>query len=130
MPLSIEDELDIMDVLARYNHAIDGGDAEAWADTFTADGLFEGSRDTVKGRAELLEFVRRRDPEVRIRHWYNNVLIEGDGDDASMRVYLLSLDVSGPPKLRSSGVYHDTLKRVDGKWKFSQRRVVPDVRPD
>ncbi len=130
MPLSIEDELDIMDVLARYNHAIDGGDAEAWADTFTADGLFEGSRDTVKGRAELLEFVRNRDPEVRIRHWNNNVLIEGDGDDASMRVYLLSLDVSGPPKLRSSGVYHDTLKRVDGQWKFSHRRVVPDVRPD
>lgn len=130
MPLSIEDELDIMDVLARYNHAIDSGDAEAWADTFTADGLFEGSRDTVKGRAELLEFVRNRDPEVRIRHWNNNVLIEGDGDDASMRVYLLSLDVSGPPKLRSSGVYHDTLKRVDGQWKFSHRRVVPDVRPD
>ena len=129
MPLTTEDELDIMDTLARYNHAIDSGDAEAWADTFTDDGVFQGSRDTVKGREEFLAFVRGRDPSNPIRHWNNNVLIEGDGDDATTRVYLLTFDVSGPPKLRSSGVYHDTLKRVDGRWRFTHRRVEPDSPP-
>ena len=43
MPLSIEDQLDIMELMARYNHAIDGSQPEAWADTFTDDGVFEGS---------------------------------------------------------------------------------------
>ena len=68
MPLSIEDELEIMGLLARYNHAIDGRDAEAWADTFTEDGLFEGSRDTVKGRAKLLIGVARGRKSVDKRH--------------------------------------------------------------
>ena len=130
MPLSLEDQLDIMELMARYNHAIDGGDPEGWAGTFTKDAVFEGSTATVKGRDEMLEFVRSRDPSNATRHWNNNVLIEGDGDDATAKVYLITFDVSGPPKIRSSGIYHDTLKRVNGQWKFTHRKVQPDARPD
>ena len=126
MSLSLEEQLDIMDVMARYNHAVDSGDAEAWANTFTDDGIFEGSAITVKGREELLEFVRSRDPSNPIRHWNNNILIEGNGDDATAKVYLVTFDVSGPPKIRSSGIYHDTLRRIDGQWKFTYRKVEVD----
>ena len=126
MPLSIEDQLDIMELMARYNHAIDGSQPEAWADTFTEDGVFEGSVGRVSGREEMLAFVRRRDQTNRIRHWNNNILIDGDGDDATAKVYLVTFDVSGPPEIRVSGVYHDTLKRVDGQWKFTHRKVHPD----
>ena len=130
MPLSLEDQLNIQELMTRYNHAIDGGDAEGWADTFTEDARFEGSTATVNGREEMLEFVRSRDPSNPIRHWNNNILIEGDGDDATAKVYLITFDVSGPPKIRSSGVYEDTIKRVNGQWKFTHRKVTPDRPPD
>ncbi len=130
MPLSLEDQLDIMELMARYNHAIDSGDAEGWAATFTDDAAFEGSTATLKGREELLEFVRSRDPSNPLRHWNNNILIDGDGDDATAKVYLITFDVSGPPKIRSSGLYHDTLRRVNGHWRFTHRKVEPDARPD
>ena len=103
MPLSIEDQLDITELMARYNHAIDSSQAEAWADTFTDDAVFEGSAGAVSGREELLAFVRGRDQSNRIRHWNNNVLIDGDGDDATAKVYLVTFDVSGPadnPRVR------------------------------
>ena len=127
MPLSLEDQLDIMELMARYNHAIDSSQPEDWADTFTEDGVFEGSAMTVRGREEMLAFVRNRDQSNPIRHWNNNILIDGDGDDATAKVYLVTFDVTGPPEVRVSGMYHDTLKRVDGQWKFTHRKVQPDA---
>ena len=38
MALTVEDRLEILQLLARYAHATDGVDAEARADVFTDDG--------------------------------------------------------------------------------------------
>jgi len=38
--LSTQDYIDIQQLYARYYTAIDSGKAEAWADTFVADGVF------------------------------------------------------------------------------------------
>ena len=51
--LTAADHIDIQQLYARYNEAIDAGNAEAWADTFTADGAFN----TFKGRTGLIEFM-------------------------------------------------------------------------
>ena len=40
MPLTAGDRMEMIELVARYNHAIDSRDAEAWADTFTEDGRF------------------------------------------------------------------------------------------
>lgn len=128
MPLTQEDELDILDLLARYNQAIDGGEAEAWADTFVPDGLFESQRSgTHRGRDELVAFAQGR-AELRgeIRHWTNNPVISGEGDEATMRVYLLLIAVDGEPKPIGTGIYEDTLRKVDGEWKFVHRKVSSD----
>ena len=45
MPLSVEDRLAIQELIARYNHAIDGGDPDGWAATFAPDGTFESRGD-------------------------------------------------------------------------------------
>jgi hypothetical protein len=42
MPLSTADQLEILDLAARYSQATDHGDGEALAATFTEDGVFEG----------------------------------------------------------------------------------------
>ena len=53
--LSTQDYVDIEQLYAQYNHAIDSGDAEAWAATFTADGSFN----KFTGHEALAGFVRQ-----------------------------------------------------------------------
>lgn len=129
MPLTVEDRLDIQDLLARYNQAIDGGDGEAWAETFAPDGIFHSDRrGTHQGRETLAAFARERHADGGPRrHWTNNVVIEGDGDEATMRVYLLMLSVDGAPELMGTARYEDQLRRIDGAWKFVRRDITTDV---
>lgn len=122
MPLTIEDRVAIQDLVARYNHAIDLGAAEDWAATFTSDGTFESRGEVHAGADALLAFARGfKERMAGARHWNNNLLIEGDGDEARATCYL-QLWRGG--ELISKGTYVDTLRRLDGAWRFTSRRVV------
>ena len=57
MPLTADDRVEIEMLGARYNHAIDFHDHEAWADTFLADGCFISPQGRWDGR-----WVERRRP--------------------------------------------------------------------
>lgn len=128
MPLSTDDHLDILDLAARYNHCIDKGDAEGWADTFTPEGVFESARSgRHEGRAALVafaeEFARTR---AGVRHWVNNLVAEGDSaaGRATLRCYLILWDTSQvPPAPLGVGDYEDELVKVGGAWRFSRRQV-------
>lgn len=54
MPVSTIDYVSILDLLARYNWAVDEGDADTWSHLFTENGVFAGTHpvDTV-GRNAL-----------------------------------------------------------------------------
>ena len=126
MALTTEDRLAILDLAARYNFAIDRGDAEAWASTFTPEGVFDSGRGPVTGRADLEGFAREFS-QGRMRgteHWNANHVIDGDGDGdhATHRCYLnLIRGESGESVARAK--YRDDLTKVDGAWKFARRVV-------
>jgi ketosteroid isomerase-like protein len=127
MPLSVADRLDILDLVARYNHAIDSGDAAAWAATFTPDGVFETARGATTGTAALTEFAATFHSRMaNARHWNTNHVVEGDGDQATHRCYLQLLRTGEQAGIISTGRYEDRLRRVDGAWRFAQRTVVGD----
>ena len=118
MPLTAEDRMEMIELVATYNHAIDSRDAEAWADTFTADGRFYAPPNhDIRGREALIAFIRSFGPPGG-HHWTTNFLIEGDGDDAIMLVE--SIFVRGN-EVGGRGQYRNTMKRIDGKWKFAER---------
>ena len=126
--LSTGDRLAILELMVRYNRAVDGGDGPAFAECWTEDGRLQGTSATAEGRAELLALPPKlRAASPHTRHWNANILLEGDGDEARASAYLLVVDVSDGPRLRSSGIYHDTLRHVDGEWRFVTRSVTPDV---
>ena len=52
--LTTQDYIDIEQLYATYNHAIDSGDGEAWAATFTADGTFN----KFTGHDQLVGFIQ------------------------------------------------------------------------
>ena len=126
MPLSVDDRLEILDLMHRYNHCADGGDGEGFADTFAEGGLFEGSMRTARTREELVQ--AGSSGGGLWKHWLSSPIIEGDGDHATARVYLVRTGRAedGSVELIASGTYHDTLARIDGEWKFTHRKVHPD----
>lgn len=123
MALSVEDRLDILELVARYNHAIDSGNGKAWAETFTEDGVFETSRGKTEGHEALAKFVEGMAANMPgARHWNNNHVIEGDGDQATHTCYLMLVRPGAEPM--SGSRYEDNLVKVNGQWKFAQRSVV------
>ncbi len=128
MPLTTADTLEILDLIARYNHAIDSDDGEAYADTYTDDGVFQYPRGSARGRRELAELAHEITTNMPgVRHWSSNWIIEGEGDAASMTCYaLIKVTDEGKPRLVGSGIYTDTLRRVDGAWKFQRRDIAID----
>jgi ketosteroid isomerase-like protein len=133
MPLTVADRVEILELLARYAHAIDTSDGEAYADCFTDDGVIElrSSGLHVQGRAALVEFAREDHARGgAARHLTNSPIIEGDGDRATIRVYLLRLTQDRSLDERRGigpvGFYHDTLRRIAGRWRFERREAFID----
>jgi ketosteroid isomerase-like protein len=121
MPLTVEDRLEMITLVGRYNHAIDAREAEAWADTFTEDGrFFSPPRYDIQGRPDLIYFVESLGAPSG-QHWATNFVIEGDKDNATM---LADLFLIRGNKAGGRGKYINTLERVDGKWKFALRHYI------
>src|SRR5271163_1157525 len=94
--LSAQDYFEIQQLYARYNNAIDSGDAEGWAATFTADGVFN----TFVGHDALVGFVktwREKLGGATRKHWNNNLQLTGNSKEASGSVYLMLVDFSTKP---------------------------------
>lgn len=130
MGLDTSDKFEIHELVARYNKAIDTGDATGWADTFTEDGVFDGIAGTFTGRSELEGFVRAyvSDPQfadwAASQHWTTNLVIEGDGDHAELfaHVKMVKPEPDGG-RIILVGWYQDVLAKVDGRWRFTRRAV-------
>ena len=127
MPISPADELEIMELAARYNWAIDHRQAEEWADVFTEDGRFEAYGQTrAEGRAQLVAYIRKAAAAGhKSRHWISNAIIEegNAGDTARLRLYVMALDISEGIRPYIMGDYDDALVKVNGRWKFKRRSV-------
>lgn len=127
--LSAQDYAEIQQLYATYNVAIDNGDGEAWAATFTPNGVFN----TFTGHDALVGFVkmwREKLNGATRRHWNNNLQITGDGKQASGYVYLLLVDFSGKtPNLIYSGTYTDSLVKTKDGWRFAKRTTKGDAPP-
>lgn len=130
MTLSVEDQLAIQQLYARYNHAIDFGKAEAWADCFTPDGIFNSSASgESKGHEELVGFATTFSQRLTARHWTNNLVLEAAGDGARGTCYLQLLTPAAkekPAAILATGVYDDRLTKTAGGWKFTSRNVTTD----
>jgi hypothetical protein len=127
--LSALDYFEIQQLYARYNIAIDSGDAEGWAATFTADGVFN----TFNGHDALVNFVkmwREKLGGATRKHWNNNLLITGNSKEASASVYLLLVDFSTkPPSMVGTATYTDSLIKTKDGWRFTKRTTKGDSAP-
>src|SRR5271165_5397875 len=127
--LTAQDYFEIQQLYARYNIAIDSGDAEGWAATFTPDGVFN----TFSGHDGLVSFIkmwREKLNGATRKHWNNNLQITGNSKEASATVYLMLVDFgTKPTSILMTGSYTDSLVKTKDGWRFTKRTTKSDVTP-
>jgi ketosteroid isomerase-like protein len=126
MALTAEDRLDIIERLARYAWALDTGDVEALVANFTDDAVVKMMSSDWQGRDGVRKFAERfrDDPTFPGRmHHISQTIIEGDGDQASVRSYgvITHRMPNGVNFICWQGYYSDTVVRQQGKWLIKSR---------
>ncbi|HYM35759.1 MAG TPA: nuclear transport factor 2 family protein [Steroidobacteraceae bacterium] len=125
--LTAQDIVEIQTLYAKYNQVLDAGKAEAWADTFTPDGVFNK---TNVGRDALITFAKNFYDQGggKRRHWNTNLVLTGTSDGADGSVYLTLWDVGNrPATILVTGIYEDKLVKTKDGWRFKTRVVNPDT---
>jgi hypothetical protein len=127
--LSAQDYVEIQQLYAHYNIAIDSGDAEGYAATFTPNGVFN----TFVGHDALVGFVktwRERLGGAARKHWNTNLEIIGNSKQATGSVYLMLLDITTKPaSIAATATYSDTLVKTKAGWRFATRTTKGDSVP-
>ena len=124
----IADKLEIRELVARYCRAVDDTDAEAFAQAFTADGVFETALGVVTGRDALLAHGRKM--VFGNVHITTDAIIEIDGDRATHTCTMLlgrRREDKAANEIVATGRYFDELVRTPDGWRFSSRRAVTDL---
>lgn len=138
------DRAEIEDLLSRYLFAMDYNDFETYGDTFTEDGTLEYARGSVTGRENIKASAKGfkeavgaiyvdvdGNPAV-LRHVLCHSTIRVEGDKAWHTGFWFETANDGPrnahgrftPTLGTFGIYEDELRRVNGRWLFSLRRIL------
>ena len=131
--LSADDRLEIQELVARYNRAVDGGDAAGWVGTFAEDGIFESLLvGTHSGHVELRAFADEfvagaYDAWAGGQHWIGSMIIEGSGDTATVFSYhIMYVPVEREVRGVLMAAHDDEVIRTADGWRFSRRRLVPE----
>ena len=130
-----DDYFAIINLLNRYSDAVDRGDFAMVGDMFReADIYFPGS-DELAARANseytlgtsLSEWTRVY-PDTgtpKTRHLCVNPIVDFEADDrARVQSYFVVFQATEALPLQAiiTGTYRDVLVKVDGQWKFIERR--------
>jgi len=135
-----EDRAMIEDLQARYMFALDFGDADAYASTFTVDGVLNHGGGEAKGRDAIRNYIlenRKRTEAQKAkdtsglrpaagRHNISNIVIKVNGNNAVGRAYWFHVgnnNAKRAAELDSFGHYEDEMVKVNGQWLFSKRRI-------
>jgi len=128
MPLDTSDLVEIQQLYAKYNTAIDTGDDAGFGGCFIADGVFDpGGGGVQEGQPAIAEFAKKTHENMPgMRHNTTNIVIEGEGDRARGSGFLIGYLVDGGYKAIVTGRYADELTRTPDGWRFTKRVFAPD----
>lgn len=129
MALDPADTIAIQQLYAAYNHAADRGDGTAFGGCFTPDGRFDMGGSVAEGFDAISKFAEQIPVMMPgARHIVTNILLQGDGDRATGRAYLMLVGTkSAPPAIAMTGSYEDRLVRAGNEWRFSERVFTADT---
>lgn len=129
--ITIEDKIDIQELIAKYNIALDNKNIDDWTNTWTDDGVWSTPFGEAKGKTELKNMINQVTNEFASgkRHLSTNIIIQDAPNNmTTAKSYLIVTEAKKNPEVVASGAYIDTLKKdANSKWKFVQRRLEIDL---
>ena len=126
--LTTDDLVEIQQLYAKYNWSLDSGDAEAYASTFTPDGVFNNN----VGHDAIVKFAQGFHTGLgsHLKHWNTNLMILPSAGGATGQVYLVLVDfATKPPSIFTSATYADELVKTPQGWRFKKRQTKTDAAP-
>jgi uncharacterized protein (TIGR02246 family) len=120
--LTATDRLDVQELIATYNWAMDAYDADLLVSTYIPDGVFVGGAGTFTGHDELREQVAMQH-HANSQQFTSNYTLRREGDAILASCYCIIVVQEGEKSfIQISGYYHDRIVRHDGRWRFASRR--------
>lgn len=127
MSLSTDDLVQIQQLYARYNTAIDTGDGKTFGACFVPDGSFDSGMSVLEGQEAITEFAHQTHSAMpTMRHDATNLVIDGDGNRASGSAFLIGYLAGSGYKVIVTGRYTDELEKTSAGWCFTKRVFKPD----
>jgi SnoaL-like domain len=128
MELTASDKLEIMELAARFEMALDKEEVENYLAIFVKDGSVQVFWGTAIGKEQLRQgFYAMLDTFARSRrHCTTNAIIQGDGSEAVMESYLLVFNREDLHRIGSAFV-SDRARKIEGQWYLASRQI--DVDP-
>lgn len=130
MPLTVEDRLEIYELLALHGHLIDTGEFDRLDELFTEDFVYDVEAlgyGSLEGAEAFVEASRALGDDNPLGHHVTNALvIGGDENEATVRSKGIGILTNG-----TSGtvVYEDVVRRTAMGWRIARRAVLPRRRP-
>ena len=139
--LTAQDFVEIQQLYAKYNWALDSGDSQGYAATFTPDGVFidknsdqgfaQGGRVLAKGRDALATLVGGGSRGCKTKlvwtdwsHIMTNLVVTPSAEGATGRIYLIQLGMKGPGSVERHGGYEDVYVKTKEGWRIQSRTHV------
>lgn len=129
------DRMQIADVYARYGIAIDDCRRDLLEQVFDEDTELASANPEIPRRkgvdANWKRLVYRHEKEHfrerRITASPVIVRLDGNECEAMAECAIFKRSEGGPIQFEMVGLYHDTLVKKDGRWRFRSRYFTPDV---
>lgn len=122
---ALEDELAIHRVIVRYGLAVDVGDADGAAATFTEDTIYDVDVGLMRGRDGVRQMVRSERHQSMVGHCAHQIgpaVVEIQGDRAVATGYSrVYLNKDGGIQVYRVSLNHWELERRDGQWLIAHR---------
>ena len=127
-----DDYAQISNILRVYSWGLDYHDGPMWASAFTPNGEFHDQQYCLIGRAQIAPVAAGRNPSATRQAPTSHHIVEmgpltfQDRNHATMKNYVMvvgdvSRDRSINGGIRITGLYEDTLERLNGKWLIAKR---------
>ena len=123
----LADRAELADLVARHTLWVDEGRYGETDRIFTEDVAVESPRGQAHGIEALVELVRPgQDRFVRTLHSKGNLVIEVDGDTATVRAHDIAVFVlDDKTEAIAAGVHHYRARRTERGWRFDNLVVAP-----
>ena len=131
--LTVEDKLEIQELVARFAHCSDYGDWAGMEALYTPDIVteMEGISMRYEGVAAQIEHAKASDQQAagKNRHYHFNLVIDENAEGVFANYFIVNVNAGSVPMgatIVVTGRHRDRVVKTQSGWKFAHRFLTFD----